>query len=201
MSKGFESGLHSFDCDHVLPVHRKTELKALIITGKRVQDHEFIVPFYRLQEAGYEVDIAVRGKQPCLAELGAKIEPTKDIDELEIVDYEVLILPGGAKCLEYIRQDQGIIDFIREFHVAGKVVAAICHGSQLLISAGLVRGRNISGYYSIKDDIENAGGHYLDVPAVVFDRIVTSPHYKHLGQWMGAVLATIQQEKEWRKTL
>ena len=168
-------------------------MKAVILTGKRVQDHEFIYPFYRLQEAGYEVDVAVRGKQPCLGELGCKIEPTKDIDELRIRDYEVLIIPGGAKCLEYIRQDLGIIKVVRDFHADGLVIGSICHGSQLLISAGLCRDRTISGYYSIKDDIINAGGTYVDEPAVVFDRIVTTAHYKHLGPWMSAVLSSVSQ--------
>jgi hypothetical protein len=66
----------------------------------------------------------------------------------------------------------------------GKVIACICHGAQLLISAKIVKGRDISGYYSIKDDIENAGARYVDAAAVVSDNIVTSPHYKHMGPWM-----------------
>ena len=79
------------------------------------------------------------------------------------------------------------------------MIGAICSGAQMLISADLVRGRNISGYYSIKVDIENAGGHFVDVPAVTFDRIVTSPHYKHLGPWMAAVLAAVNHERTLRR--
>jgi protease I len=163
--------------------------KALIITGKQVQDHEYIYPYYRLQEEGYEVDVAVRGKETVLAIIGVRIEPTKDIPELKVEDYEVLVLPGGAKAMEYMRQDQEILDFIAKFHASGKVIGSICHAGQLLISAKLVNGRKVSGYYSIKDDINNAGGTYVDAPFVTDDRIVSCPHYKHLGPWMKEVIA------------
>jgi len=163
--------------------------KALIITGRQVQDHEYIYPYYRLQEEGYEVDVAVRGKETVLAIIGVRVEPTKDIPELRVEDYEVLVLPGGAKAMEYMRQDQEILDFIAKFHASGKVIGSICHAGQLLISAKLVKGRKVSGYYSIKDDINNAGGTYVDAPFVTDDRIVSCPHYKHLGPWMKEVIA------------
>ncbi len=158
--------------------------KALILAGKSIQDHEYIYPFYRLQEEGYTVDVAVRNKELVYGQIGTKIEPNKDIPELKVADYDVLVLPGGAKAMEYMRQDQELLNFISAFHKSGKVIASICHAAQLLISAGLVKGRKISGYYSIKDDINNAGGTYVDAAAVVDDRIVSSPHYKHLGPWM-----------------
>ena len=162
--------------------------KALIITGRLVQDHEYIYPYYRLQEEEYEVDVAVRGKETVFASYGVRIEPTKDIPELKVEDYEVLVLPGGAKSMEYMRQDQEILTFIADFHAAEKVIGSICHAGQLLISAKLVKGRNVSGYYSIKDDINNAGGTYVDAPFVTDDRIVSCPHYKHLGSWMKEVI-------------
>ena len=162
--------------------------KALIIAGKQIQDHEYVYPYYRLQEEGYEVDVAVRGKETVLGSIGVKVVPTKDIPELKVGDYEVLVLPGGAKAMEYMRQDQDILKFIADFHASGKVIGSICHAGQLLISAKLVKGRKISGYYSIKDDINNAGGTYVDAPYVTDDRIVSCPHYKHLGPWMKEVI-------------
>lgn len=162
--------------------------KALIIAGKQIQDHEYVYPYYRLQEEGYEVDVAVRGKETVLGSIGVKVIPTKDIPELKVGDYEVLVLPGGAKAMEYMRQDQDILKFIADFHASGKVIGSICHAGQLLISAKLVKGRKISGYYSIKDDINNAGGTYVDAPYVTDDRIVSCPHYKHLGPWMKEVI-------------
>lgn len=157
-----------------------------------VQDQELVYPLYRLQEAGYEVDIAVRGKQAFTGIQGVKFEPTRDIPELRLYDYEILVLPGGVKAMEHMRLDEQLVCFITAFHEAGGVIASICSGAQLLISAKLVRGRRISGYYSIRDDIENAGGVFVDAPAVVDDRIVTSPHYRHLGSWMAAALKAVQ---------
>lgn len=162
--------------------------RALIITGKFVQDPEFIYPFYRLQEAGFEVQVAIRNKETVYGVAGTKVVPTRDIAGIKVSDYDLLVLPGGARSIEYIRQDQEVIDFIRDFYNAGKVVAAICHGSQLLISANIIKSKKISGYYSIKDDILNAGATFIDAPAVVDGKMVTSPHYKYLGDWLKATL-------------
>ena len=169
--------------------------KALIIAGRLTQDHEYIYPYYRLQEEGYEVDVAVRGKETVLCQIGVKIVPNKDIPELKVKDYEVLVLPGGAKAMEYMRQDKEILQFIADFYASGRVVAAICHGSQLLISARLVKGKTVSGYYSIKDDIENAGATYVDAPYVTDERLVTCPHYKHLGPWMKEVFEQVRKRR------
>ena len=162
--------------------------KALILTGNLVQDHEFIYPYYRVQEEGFSVDVAVRGKELVYGIIGSKIMPTKDIPELNIDDYDILILPGGAKSMEYMRQDSDILKFISDFNSSGKVIASICHAAQLLISAKVVEGKKISGYYSIKDDINNAGAFYTDEPAVVDGNIVSTAHYKDLGPWMRAAL-------------
>lgn len=169
--------------------------KAVIITGKYVQDPEYTYPLYRLQEEGFEVDVAVRGKETVLGVKGETVKPTKDIPELKVDDYDLLVLPGGARALEYIRQDQDVLKFISDFHKTGKVIAAICHGAQLLISAKIVKGKKISGYYSIKDDIENAGATYIDAPAVVDGNIITSPHYKHLGLWMKEALNQVEKHQ------
>ena len=162
--------------------------KALILTGNLVQDHEFIYPYYRVQEDGYKVDVAVRDKKQVNGIIGAKIIPTIDIPELKVDDYDLLILPGGAKAMEYMRQDVEILKFISDFNSSGKTIASICHAAQLLISSKIVKGRKISGYYSIKDDINNAGAVYTDEPAVVDGNIVTTAHYKDLGIWMKTAL-------------
>ena len=168
--------------------------KALILTGNLAQDHEFIYPFYRVQEEGYEVDVAVRGGEQVNGIIGSKIVPTKDIPELEVNDYALLVLPGGAKAMEYMRQDQDIIQFISDFNSSGKTIASICHAAQLLISAKNVKGKKISGYYSIKDDINNAGAIYTDEPAVVDGNIISTAHYKDLGPWMKKTLEVCSKD-------
>ena len=162
--------------------------KALIITGKFVQDHEFIYPYYRLKEEGFEVDVATKNGEEALGSIGVKVPATKSYENIRVDDYDLLILPGGAKCMEYLRQEQIVLDFINQWNSKEKIIASICHGTQLLISAKVVKGRKVSGYYSIKDDIMNAGAEYVDAPFVVDGNLITSPHYKYLGDWMKETL-------------
>lgn len=162
--------------------------KALIITGKMVQDHEFIYPYYRLLEEGYEVDVATNNKELVSGQIGVKVTPTIDIKDISIDNYKILVIPGGAKCMEYLRQDKRVINFIKEAFNKKIIIASICHAAQMLISAKIVKGREIAGYYSLQDDIENAGAKYLDKPFVISENIVTTAHYKDIGPWMRAAI-------------
>jgi len=160
--------------------------KAIIISGSLVQDHEFIYPYYRLLEEEIEVDVCLLEGKSVEGILGTKIPPNKDqvikkIDELSVKDYKVLVLPGGVKAMEKVRQDKKIINFITEFNKENKIIACICSAAQLLISAKVVKDRKIAGYYSMKDDLINAGAIYTDLPAVVDKNIITTAHYKDMG--------------------
>ena len=94
--------------------------------------------------------------------------------------------------MEKVRQNDKIINFISEFDKTGNVIACICSGAQLLISAKVVKGRKIAGYYSMKDDLINAGAIYTDEPAVIDKNIVTTAHYKDMGPWMAASINLIK---------
>jgi len=167
--------------------------KAIIITGNLVQDHEFIYPYYRLLEEGFEIDVCILEGKPVIGILGTSIPPNKNqivkkIEEVKVDDYKVLVLPGGVKAMEKVRQNKEIIKFISTFDKAKKLIACICSAAQLLISAKVVKGRKISGYYSMEDDLVNAGAIYTDNPAVIDDNIITTAHYKDMGPWMKAVI-------------
>ncbi len=168
--------------------------KALILAGKFVQDHEFIYPYYRLQEEGFKVTVASEDGQETVGAVGIKIPVNEKIENINQEDYDLLVIPGGAKAMEYMRQNKKIIDLISGWNKKGKIIAAICHGSQLLISAKVVKNRKLSGYYSIKDDISNAGADYVDAPFVTDKNIITSPHYKHLGPWMKEVFGVYKRK-------
>lgn len=175
-------------------------MKALIITGRGVQDQEFVYPFYRLQEAGYEVDVAVPadGGGACCGIIGVRIDPnmgTLALTDDRLGGYGVLVVPGGVKCMERLRLDQHAVAAVRRMYELGAVVASICSGAQMLISADLCRGRKISAYPAMRIDVENAGGTFVDVPAMVDDRIVTSPHYRHLGAWMALTLTVMERQR------
>ena len=167
---------------------------SVIISGALVQDHEFIYPYYRLLEANSKLDVCLIGGKPVQGILGTQIppnkdHPVKDIDQIKVNDYDLLVLPGGVKAMEKIRQDKRLINFITSFYNENKVIACICSGAQLLISAKIVKGKKIAGYYSMKDDIINAGAIYTDEPAVIDGKIITTAHYKDMGPWMKSVLS------------
>ena len=167
--------------------------KAIIISGNLAQDHEFIYPYSRLLEEEFMVDVCLLEGKPVWGIQGTQIPPNKNqvvkkIDEVSVDNYQLLVLPGGVKAMEKVRQEKKIIKFISEFDKKKKVIACICSGAQLLISAKVVKGRKISGYYSMQDDLINAGANYTDLPAVIDNNIVTTAHYKDLGPWMKAVL-------------
>ena len=91
--------------------------------------------------------------------------------------------------MEYLRQEERISKVINEFNNDNKIIGSICHGAQLLISANVVKGKKLSGYYSIKDDVNNAGAEYIDQPFVTDENIISSPHYKYLGNWMKEIIS------------
>ena len=167
--------------------------KALILSGNLAQDHEFIYPYYRLLEDGFKLDVCMNEGKKVKGILGTDLPPNKDqevkkIEDIKIQDYDLLIIPGGVKAMEKVRQNKSMVSFIGEFHAQKKIIGCICSGAQMLISAKIVKGKKISGYYSMKDDIINAGAEYTDMPAVIDSGIVTTAHYKDLGPWMKAVL-------------
>ena len=174
-------------------------INSLILSGNLVQDHEFIYPFYRLLEEKINVDVCLLGGKPVEGILGTRIPPNKEQkiispSDVNISNYDLLIIPGGAKAMEYLRQDSKIIEIIISFNNDKKIIGSICHGAQLMISANIIKGKKISGYYSIKDDINNAGAEYVDAPSVIDDNIITSPHYKYLGNWMSDVIKKCKNE-------
>ena len=168
-------------------------MKALIITSQLVQDHEFIYPFYRLKEEGIDVHVYNQTKEIVKGYFGTKIPPQKDdkiilLDNININQYELLVLPGGVKSMELLRLDEKAIDTIKKFNEKKKIIAAICSGTMMLISADIIKNKKVSGYYAWKQDIINAGAEFVDSPAVVDQNLITSPHYKYNGQWMNSVI-------------
>tara|TARA_B100001027_G_C16007791_1_gene215530 strand:- start:14 stop:535 length:522 start_codon:yes stop_codon:yes gene_type:complete len=164
-------------------------MKALIITSQFVQDHEFIYPFYRLKEENFEVHTYNQTAEIQKGFFGTKIPPQKEdkiinLDNIDINDYELLVLPGGVKSMEILRLDKKAIRVVQNFNDSKKIISAICSGTMMLISADIIKGKKITGYYAWKQDILNAGAKFVDEPFVIDGNIITSPHYKFNGEWM-----------------
>jgi len=175
--------------------------KALIITWEKFQDHELIYPYYSLKEHGYQVTLMANKVGKIWGSLGTHMPCDIDTSAFEnettrqqyLKEYEILLVPGGVKALEKVRQEKGVLKFIQEWNAANKTIFSVCNGAQLLISAKILKGRTLSGYYSIDVDIENAGATYSRGPVVVDGNIISCPHYDFMGDWMRIAFETHEQ--------
>jgi len=167
--------------------------KAVIITGPNFQDEEFIYPYYRLLEEGFIVDVATPDKAVVYGKYGVPAKPTVDTKDLKAADYGLVILPGGFEAPDRLRIRKEVLKFVKEMYDTNKVVAAICHGPWICISAGIMKGKKATGYISIADDIRNSGATYLDENVVIDGNLITSPHYRNNGDFMKAVIRVLNE--------
>ncbi len=105
---------------------------------------------------------------------GDSTEVDKTLDEVNAGDFDALILPGGVANPDRLRTDEKAVSFVREFAQSGKLVAAICHGPWMLVEAGVVKGRKMTSWPSLKTDLKNAGAHWVDEQVVADANFVTS---------------------------
>jgi protease I len=167
--------------------------KAVIVIAGGVEDAEFVYPFYRLQEAGMQVDVATKAKANVVAKHGLPIVPTVDAENIRETDYDIIVIPGGYESPDRVRQIKNVLRVLRDFDAKGKLIASVCHGPWVLISAGIVKGRTMTCYPGCKDDLINAGANYQEQPVVVDRNIVTAPHFRNNAEWMREVIATAKK--------
>jgi protease I len=163
--------------------------KIVIITGPGFQDEEYIYPYYRLLEAGTHVDVATKDKQIVYGKFGNPAKPTIDVTELDPDKYDAVLLPGGFEAPDRVRLIPEVIEFVQEMNKRKKLIAAICHGPWILITADVCKGVKMTGFWSIEKDLRNAGADYQHKAPVVIDRhFITSPHYNNNHDFMRAVV-------------
>ena len=148
-------------------------MKALILSADNFEDTELLVPLYRLREAGITVDVASEKRDPIRGKHGYEVPVTKLFSEVAADDYGVLFLPGG-KAPAAIRNIPAVQEIARSFMNEGKLIAAICHGPQILISAGLLKGRKATCYQTVANEFKEMGVKYEDSEVVVDGKLITS---------------------------
>lgn len=170
-------------------------MKALIISADNFEDTELLVPYYRLQEEGIQVDIASMKKGKIKGKHGYEVEVDKTLKEVDPNDYDVLILPGG-KAPEVIRKEKDALEIAKDFFHKNKPVSAVCHGPQILISAGLLRGRHATCYKSVAKEMKDAGAIYEDEEVVIDGNLVTSRQPSDLPAFLRETMKLLKKEKE-----
>ena len=163
--------------------------RAVIITGPGFQDEEVIYPYYRLLEEGYKTDIATKDGAVVYGKYGVPARATMSVSDLNVDDFDMVILPGGFEAPDRVRLLPEVLEFVRNMDEQKKLVAAICHGPWIMISAGITKGRKMTAFWSIEADMVNSGADYQHkVPVVIDGNFITSPHYNNNGDFMKAVV-------------
>ena len=167
-------------------------MKALILVASDVEDIEFFYPYYRLQEEGWEIDVATPDGRKMVGTHGYDFEPDMKISEANADDYDLLVLPGG-RAPEKVRLQPKAVEIARSMLDAGKTVAAVCHGIQTLISADVLRGKKATCWPGIRDDAKAAGAEYLDQEVVVDGNLITSRRPEDLPTFCRETLVAAKQ--------
>ena len=161
--------------------------KALLFIGPIFDEFEFIYPYYRLQEAGYQVDVAGAKAAEYHGKTGLAAKANLTFEQAKEADYDTLVIPGGY-APDKVRREQAALDLVRAFHKAGKPIAMICHAGWVAASAGVLKGVRVTSSTGIKDDLTNAGAKWEDSEVVVDQGFVTSRSPDDLPAFMKALL-------------
>jgi protease I len=152
--------------------------RVAILATDGVEQAELIEPRKALDGAGAVTEvIAPRGgsiQGMNHDEKGDRVAVDRTLADAHASEYDALLLPGGVSNPDSLRMEEAAVQFVREFMLADKPVAAICHGAWLLVEAGAVAGRRLTSWPSLKTDIRNAGGEWVDDAVVIDDRLITS---------------------------
>ncbi|RNC71001.1 MAG: type 1 glutamine amidotransferase [Desulfuromonadales bacterium] len=148
-------------------------MKALIISADGFEDSELLVPYYRLLEEGIPVHVASLNWGAITGKHGYQVKVDLTLGEVRPDDYAILVLPGG-KAPAAIRTELTALEICRAFFAHNKPVAAICHGPQTLVSAGLLKGRRATCYQSVAAEMKDTGALYEDSEVVVDGNLITS---------------------------
>jgi protease I len=164
----------------------------LMLVGPEYEDLEVWYPKLRLEEAGFVVPIAGLGEAEYKGKHGYPCKVDGRIGDFPAALLEGIIVPGGW-APDKIRRDPEALERVREMNERKKIVATICHGPWVLISAGIVRGRKLTSTVGIRDDVINAGAEWIDAPSVIDGNLVSARVPKDLPAFAKAMLEVLQK--------
>jgi len=156
-------------------------------------ERELIYPYYRLLEEGYEVHLVGPKKDAVYtSKSGLTEKSTHASNEIRAEDYDGVVIPGGFSP-DFMRRTKATVDFVREMDKLNKPVAAICHGGWMLASACNLKGKKVTSFFSIKDDMVHAGAEYVDEEVVVSGNIITSRNPNDLPVFLKTIIEKLNQ--------
>jgi protease I len=149
---------------------------------------EFWYPYYRLKEAGAEVIVVGSGSsETYTGKPGTEVKVDVSIDMVSVADFDGIVIPGGY-APDIMRRYPKMVQLVKDLFEGGKVVAAICHAGWMLASAEILKGRTVTSFFAIKDDLVHAGAKWVDEKVVVDGNLITSRMPDDLPAFMKAVI-------------
>ena len=163
-----------------------------IIATDHFEEAELVKPRDALRDAGAEVKVYSTGTDPIQAVEGdtkptQKVDVDGTFDDLDVSSVDAVVVPGGTVNADTIRTEEKAQQIVRAVHEAGKPLAVICHGPWLLVSAGLAKGKRLTSYSSLSDDLSNAGADWVDEEVVVDGNLITSRNPNDIPAFIKAI--------------
>ena len=163
----------------------------IILVEQMYNEFEFWYPYYRLKEAGAEVVVVGSGSaEEYTSKSGLPCRADTSADQISAADFDGIIIPGGY-APDHMRRYPSMVKLVKDLFQAGKVVAAICHAGWMLASSEIVKGRTVTSFFSIKDDLVHAGANWVDQEVVVDGKLITSRKPDDLPAFMKAVISAL----------
>ncbi|WP_454914910.1 type 1 glutamine amidotransferase domain-containing protein [Xanthobacter sediminis] len=179
------------------------DARILIIAADGFEQSELQVPRDDLRAAGARVEVASPGGKAVRGwkgkDWGETIEADTALGSVRPEEYDALVIPGGQINPDLLRVNADAMRIVRAFLDGGKVVAAVCHGPWLLVEADAVRGRTVTSYASIRTDVRNAGGNWVDQEVVVDQGIITSRSPADLKAFVAKIVEEIGEGRHERR--
>ena len=163
-----------------------------ILAEDLYEDLELWYPALRLREAGAEVTLVGSGKDTYMSKHGYPVQADVRAEDIRATDFDAVIIPGGY-APDHMRRHPAMVMLVREAYQQEKVVAAICHAAWMLVSAGVVRGKRLTCFASVKDDVINAGGRYEDQDVVRDGTLITSRMPEDLPAFCRTILEALAE--------
>jgi protease I len=170
-------------------------IKVGILVENLYEDLEFWYPYYRLKEAGAEVTVIGSGSADIYrGKHGLEAKPQTTADKVSAKDLGALVIPGGYSP-DLMRRHQSMVGLVKAMNDAGKPIAAICHAGWMLVSAGVAKGRTMTCFSSIKEDVINAGAKYVDKSVVRDGNLITSRFPADLPDFCKELISVLERSK------